>query len=173
MDLELSDKVAIVTGGSKGIGEAITRTLLAEGARVANINRSTEEGLLLQEEYGADRCLFLQADLVEDDACAAAVERACSHFGQIDIVVNNAGVNDGAGLDAGVARFNESLRRNLLHYYAMVHYSLGPLRESRGAIVNVGSKVCVTGQGGTSGYAAAKGGINGLTREWAVDLAAA
>ena len=58
MDLELSDKVAIVTGGSKGIGEAITRTLLAEGARVANINRSTEEGLLLQEEYGADRCLF-------------------------------------------------------------------------------------------------------------------
>ena len=64
-----------------------------------------------------------------------------------------------------------SLKKNLLHYYAMVHFALPQLKKTRGAIVNIGSKVSVTGQGGTSGYAAAKGAINSLTREWAVELA--
>lgn len=171
MDLKLVDKVALVTGGSKGIGGAITRALLAEGARVANVNRSTQLGLELQEQHGADRCCFIQADLSDDAACERAVTSALQHFGRIDVVVNNAGVNDGVGLDAGVADFRASLQRNLVHYYAMVHYCLASLKQHRGVVINIGSKVCDTGQGGTSGYAAAKGGINGLTREWAVDLA--
>ena len=75
------------------------------------------------------------------------------------------------GLDAGVDAFVDSLRRNLIHCYALAHFALDALKASRGVIVNIGSKVCETGQGGTSGYAASKGGINGLTREWAVDLA--
>ena len=87
------------------------------------------------------------------------------------MVVNNAGVNDSVGIEAGPEPFLASLNRNLVHYYLVVHYALQALKDSRGAIVNVGSKVADTGQGGTSGYAAAKGGVNGLTREWAVDLA--
>ena len=174
MDLQLQDKVVLVTGGSKGIGEAVVRTFLAEGAQVANINRSTAEGEALQAEYAekGQQCLFIQGDLSDVAVCQQVVEQTVDKLGRIDIVINNAGVNDGVNLEAGPAAFVESLERNLVHYYAIVHYALDELRKSRGSIINIGSKVSITGQGNTSGYAAAKGGINGLTREWAVDLAA-
>lgn len=173
MDLELKDKVALVTGGSKGIGEGIVRSLLAEGAKVANVNRSTAEGEALEREYEAlgKECFFLQADLCNEQACAEVVSRAIDRFGRIDVLINNAGVNDGVGIEAGLEAFVGSLQRNLFHYYLLVHHSLAELKKSRGVIINIGSKVSVTGQGGTSGYAAAKGAINGLTREWALDLA--
>jgi NAD(P)-dependent dehydrogenase (short-subunit alcohol dehydrogenase family) len=173
MDLQLTDKVVLVTGGSKGIGQGIVRSFLAEGARVANINRSVEEGQALEAEYSAkgQDCVFIQADLCEIEACQLAVERTLERFGRIDVLVNNAGVNDGVGLSDGPAAFVRSLSKNLTHFYAMVHYALDALKSTRGTIINIGSKVSVTGQGGTSAYAAAKGGVNGLTREWAVDLA--
>lgn len=170
MDLKLTDKVALVTGGSKGIGEGIVRSFLAEGAKIANVNRPGTEGEAIAEEFG-DRCLFLPADLCDVTACERVVAETISHFGRLDIVVNNAGVNDGVSLEAGVDDFNTSLNRNLQHYYAIVHHALPQLKEAQGAIINIGSKVAVTGQGGTSGYAAAKGAINALTREWAVELA--
>jgi len=86
--------------------------------------------------------------------------------------VNNAGINDGVNLEHGdTERFLASLRKNLIHYYEMAHFALPELKKSRGAIVNIGSKVAETGQGGTSAYAAANGGRNALTREWAVELA--
>ena len=174
MDLQLQDKVALVTGGSKGIGEAVVRTFLAEGGQVANINRSTAEGEALEAEYAAQgqQCVFIQGDLSDTSICQRVVQETLDQFGRIDVVVNNAGVNDGVSVEAGPEAFVASLERNLVHYYAIVHYALEALRESQGSIVNVGSKVSITGQGHTSGYAAAKGGINGLTREWAVDLAA-
>ena len=173
MDLGLADKVAIVTGGSKGIGEAIVRTLLAEGAKVANANRSATEGETMEAEYASQgkQCLFIQADLTAVDACRHTVQTTLERFGQIDIVINNAGVNDEVGLEEGPEEFARSLERNLVHFYSMIHFALPHLKNSQGAIVNIGSKVSVTGAGNTSGYAAAKGGINSLTREWAVDLA--
>lgn len=170
MDLQLTDKIALVTGGSKGIGEGIVRSFLAEGAKVANVNRPGAEGEALVEEFG-DRCIFLPADLCEVEACERVVNETISHYGRLDIVVNNAGVNDGVNLEAGVDDFNASLNRNLQHYYAIVHHALPELKKANGAVINIGSKVAVTGQGGTSGYAAAKGAINALTREWAVELA--
>ena len=173
MDLHLGNKVVLVTGGSKGIGEAIVRSFLQEGARVANVNRSTAEGETMQAEYAANGqvCHFIQGDLSDSSSCRRAVEQAVDQLGCLDVLVNNAGTNDGAGLSAGPEAFAASLQQNLAHYYAMTHYALTALKESRGVILNVGSKVSVTGQGGTSGYAAAKGAINSLTREWAVDLA--
>lgn len=173
MDLGLKDKVALVTGGSKGIGEGIVRSLLAEGAKVANVNRSTDEGEALQREYesrGQD-CFFIQGDLCDTEACRAAVTKAIDRFGRIDILINNAGVNDGVSIQDGPEAFVGSLERNLIHYYALAHFALDELKKSQGVIINIGSKVSVTGQGGTSGYAAAKGAVNGLTREWALDLA--
>lgn len=173
MDLGLDGKVALVTGGSKGIGLGIVQRLIAEGARVANVNRSEAEGRALESQYADEgkECYFIPGDLSNEAACRRAVELTLQRYGRIDILVNNAGVNDGVGLDAGVAAFIESLKRNLIHVYAMTHYALEALKRSRGTIINIGSKVCETGQGGTSGYAASKGGINALTREWAVDLA--
>ncbi len=175
MNLDLQGKVAVVTGGSRGIGLGIVQQLLAEGARVVNVNRSPPDAAVSDAESPdvASRLLFVQGDLTDVAVCERAVQQTIETFGRLDILVNNAGVNDGAGLDAGPAAFVQSLQRNLIHYYAMAHYAAPHLRRSRGCIVNIGSKVCETGQGGTSGYAASKGGINGLTREWAVELAPA
>ncbi|MCA9267402.1 MAG: SDR family oxidoreductase [Planctomycetales bacterium] len=169
MNLELGGKAAIVTGGGKGIGRAIVERLLAEGADVLCVSRSAVNDA--PGAAGAGRYQFFQADLTDLDMCRQAVAAALHHFGRLDVLVNNAGVNDTVGLSAGPAAFAASLAKNLLHYYAMAHHAADALKQSRGAIVNIGSKVAVTGQGGTSGYAAAKGAINALTREWAVELA--
>ena len=92
-------------------------------------------------------------------------------YGKIDGVVNNAGVNDGVSLKLGsYTEFLSSIEKNVGHYYNMVQLCLEGLKISKGAIVNISSKVAETGQGGTSGYAAANGARNALTREWAVDL---
>ena len=94
-----------------------------------------------------------------------------SEFGRIDGLVNNAGVNDGVGLENGnYELFMQSLHKNLVHYYLLAHYALPYLKVSKGSIVNIGSKTAETGQGGTSAYAASNGGRNALTREWAVEL---
>ncbi len=99
-----------------------------------------------------------------------AVKKIVEKYGRIDAVINNVGVNDGAGLDATYEQFIDSLKLNVVSYFLLTKYALPYLKESKGNILNVGSKVALTGQGGTSGYAAAKGGVLGLTREWAVDL---
>lgn len=173
MDLQLAQKVAIVTGGSKGIGAGVVTSLLAEGACVVNVNREGKEGEELGRQHNpsGDRYLYVAGDLCDLSTCRRAIDETVAHFGRIDILVNNAGVNDSVGLTAGPEAFLESLQKNLLHCYALVHYGLDELKKNRGTIINIGSKVSVTGQGNTSGYAAAKGGLNGLTREWAVDLA--
>ena len=173
MDLQFTDKVAVVTGGSKGIGRGIVDLLLREGASVVNVSRSVEPpGQFDVALSGEDhRYLFLHGDVSDDGVCREVVAQALDRFGRLDVLVNNAGVNDGVGLEAGPERFVQSLYGNLIHYYALAHYALESLAVGKGAIVNIGSKVAVTGQGGTSGYAAAKGAINALTREWALELA--
>jgi NAD(P)-dependent dehydrogenase (short-subunit alcohol dehydrogenase family) len=115
--------------------------------------------------------VFVAADLTSDADCRRAVDEAVKAFGGLDVLVNNAGVNDGVSLEHSPSDFLQSLQRNLFHVYALTHYALPHLRALEGVIVNVSSKVSTTGQGSTSGYAAAKGGVNALTREWAVALA--
>lgn len=89
----------------------------------------------------------------------------------MDGLINNAGVNDGVGLEHGSPEgFLSSLVTNLHHYYFLAHYLLQPLKASQGTILNISSKTALTGQGGTSAYAAAKGAQLALTREWAVEL---
>lgn len=173
MDLGLHSKVVLVTGGTKGIGEAIVRAFLQEGARVVTIARNLDDGRRMQKEYSrlGNAFWFVCGDLCNTETCRRVVEETLNRYGRLDVVVNNAGINDGVGLQAGPPLFVASLERNLIHYYAIVHFALGALKQSQGVIINVGSKVSVTGQGGTSGYAAAKGAINALTREWAVELA--
>ncbi|WP_186210025.1 SDR family oxidoreductase [Burkholderia gladioli] len=172
MNLDLQDKVVLVTGGAAGIGGAITRALAAEGAIPVVLDRNApDDAFASQLRDRQPRTRFLRTDLLDDAQCQAAVDTAIAEFGRIDGLVNNAGVNDGVGLGAGRAAFVASLERNLLHYYAMAHYCEPHLKASRGAIVNVSSKTALTGQGGTSGYCAAKGAVLSLTREWAASLA--
>lgn len=172
MNLHLQNKVIIVTGGSSGIGEAIVKTFAQEGAIPVIVGRDAEKGNKFAEELKAagTKALFIQADLVQEEACKKVVDQTIAVYGQIDCLVNNAGVNDGVGLEKSPAEFMQSIQKNLFHYFTMAHYALPHLKQTKGSIVNIGSKVANTGQGGTSGYAASKGGIQALTREWAVSL---
>ncbi len=174
MDLDLKDRVILVTGGGSGIGEAITRACLEEHAKVVVAGRSTPRVKQFQAELQATNapCQFIEAELADPDVCRDIIDTITQQYGELHGLVNNAGVNDSIGLVSGdPARFLESLRQNLLHYYALAHFSLPLLKASRGAIVNISSKVALTGQGGTSAYAAAKGAQLALTREWAAELA--
>ena len=173
MNLNLQDKVIIVTGGSKGIGYGIVTALAEEGAIPVIIGRNKATILQAVEnikEKGS-KISYAFAEMTNPDECVAAFEKVVAEFGRIDGLVNNVGVNDGVGLENGsYDGFIESLKRNVVHYYQMAQLSLPYLKKSKGAIVNIGSKTSLTGQGGTSGYAAANGARNALTREWAVEL---
>jgi L-fucose dehydrogenase len=171
MDLGLKDRVIVITGGGAGIGAAITRTCLEEGARVIVVSRASKNVRRFLEKVRGRACDFIETELADPEQCRRAVEYVAEKYGRVDGLVNNAGANDGVGLASGdPARFLVSLQQNLVHYYAMAHYALLMLKESKGAIVNISSKVALTGQGGTSAYAAAKGAQLALTREWAAEL---
>ena len=170
MDLGLRDKIILVTGGAKGIGAATVEAFSAEDCRVVLVDRDTETGTSLEKFLGS-RVSYIEADLTNLEACQKAIEQTVSLFGGLDVLVNNAGFNDGLGLETPPEDFMISLQNNLLHVYAMTHYALPQLRKGPGCLVNLGSKVSETGQGHTSAYAAAKGAISALTREWAVALA--
>ena len=169
MNLNLKDKVIIVTGGAKGIGAGITKSLAAEGAIPVVVGRDANDNNAIIKEAGAG--FGITAELTHPEACENAVKATIEKFGRIDGLVNNAGVNDGVGLEKGnYESFIASIHKNVVHYYLMAHHALPELIKSKGAIVNIGSKVAETGQGNTSAYAASNGGRNALTREWAVEL---
>ncbi len=173
MNLNLSNKIIIVTGGAKGIGEGISKVLASEGAIPVIVGRSETDNLktVAEIEAAGGQAFQVPAELTQPSECEKAVQQTMDKFGRIDGLVNNAGVNDGVGLENGTYEgFVASLHKNVIHYYLMAKYALPALKESRGAIVNIGSKTAETGQGGTSAYAAANGGRNALTREWAVEL---
>ena len=173
MDLQLKNKVIIVTGGAKGIGEGIVRVLSAEGAIPVIIGRNENDNLLLVNELKSNSAEIFQvaAELNKPEESEKAIKAVIGKYGRIEGLVNNAGQNDGVGLENGsYERFMESLHRNLVHYYLMAHFTLPELKKSKGSIVNITSKTAETGQGNTSAYAAANGGRNALTREWAVEL---
>jgi L-fucose dehydrogenase len=173
MDLQLKGKVILITGGAKGIGAAITRGCAREDAIPIVVGKDCHAGEQLRMELqklGASNGLIC-ADLLPAGNCFDAIESTLRDFGRLDVLVNNAGINDNAGLENGTPeKFLRSLELNLHHYYNMSHYALPALKKSQGCILNIASKVAVTGQGGTSGYAAAKGAILSLTREWAAEL---
>ncbi|WP_148252427.1 SDR family oxidoreductase [Aidingimonas lacisalsi] len=172
MNLELGDKVVIVTGGASGIGAAISLTLAREGGIPVILAHShPPSDFMVELQDLAPRACFIATELSDEMACQQAVTQIIDRFGRIDGLVNNAGVNDKIGLEAGVEAFTASLTRNLIHYYTMAHLCLPHLRTQHGAIVNVSSKTALTGQGDTSGYSASKGAQLALTREWAASLA--
>jgi L-fucose dehydrogenase len=173
MQLNLTKKVIIVSGGAKGIGLGICKVLAAEGAIPFIIGRSAEDNLAAVNEIekmgGQAKCVT--AELTNPSECEKAVKQVIAEFGHIDGLINNAGVNDGVGLEKGnYESFVASLHKNLIHYYLLAQFALPELKKSKGAIVNISSKTAETGQGNTSAYAAANGGRNALTREWAVEL---
>ena len=169
MNLQVENKVVLVTGGAKGIGAAIVRAAAAEAAIPVIVDRDGDAGKQLHAEFPISHLIV--ADLFSPADCQSAINSTVEKFGRLDALVNNAGVNDKIGLEHGTPEeYVDSLGRNLLHYYNMAHFALPYLKKTRGCIVNISSKTAITGQGGTSGYASSKGAILALTREWAAEL---
>ena len=170
MNLNLQDKVILISGGAKGIGGAISIGLIEEGAIPVMIDPSEKEGKEIID-LAKGKALHIPIRLNSEEDARLAIQRTVDAFGRIDGLVNNAGANDGVGLENGSPEaFANSVSKNLFHYYYLAHFALPYLKKSQGAIVNISSKTAVTGQGGTSGYIAAKGAQLALTREWAVEL---
>lgn len=173
MNLNLKEKVILVSGGAKGIGEGIANQLALEGAFPVIVGRNALDNTLALEKIQAAGGFgfTVEAELSNPEECEKAVKLTLERFGRIHGLVNNAGANDGIGLENGdYEGFMASLHRNVIHYYLLAKYCLPSLIVSKGAIVNITSKTAETGQGGTSGYAAANGARNALTREWATEL---
>jgi L-fucose dehydrogenase len=172
MDLGLKDKLIVVAGGA-GIGAGIARACIDEGARVVILSRLSDNvrTFMAQTEHSGGRCVLIEENLEDPARCKRAIEGVQKRFGDVFGLVNNVGVNDGVGLEKGsVEGFVESLNKNLIHCYALAHCALDGMKRTEGAIVNISSKVALTGQGNTSGYSASKGAQLALTREWAAEL---
>jgi len=173
MNLNLEGKVIIITGGTKGIGGGISRCIAEEGGIPVFTGRSKDTGEQLYNELKSknQKGFFIQVDMSDIGACKKIVALTIEKYGRIDGLVNNAGTNDGIGLENGSPEaFSKSVSYNLDHYYNMAHYCLDSLKKTKGSILNISSKTAFTGQGNTSGYAASKGAQLALTREWAVEL---
>lgn len=173
MDLFLKGKVFAVSGGAMGIGRAISETLAAEGASVVIIGKDEADNISIVEKIRrkGGKADFFTAELTELSACERSISFIAEKYGEIHGLVNNAGLNDSVSLENGsYEEFIRSYQRNVVHYFLLAKAALPMLKKSKGSIVNISSKVAETGQGNTSGYAAANGARNALTREWAVEL---
>jgi L-fucose dehydrogenase len=171
LDLQLKNKVVIVSGGAKGIGAGIVKMLVQEDAIPVVVGRNVADNEKFLHELGSSKAIHVVAELSDPFQCEDAIKTVVKKLDRIDGLVNNAGINDGVGLEKGnYEKFMESLHKNLVHYYLLAHHALPHLIQSKGSIVNISSKTAETGQGGTSAYAASNGGRNALTREWAVEL---
>ena len=168
----LINKVVLVTGGAAGIGAATVRRFIELGAKVIFADKNREAGTKLATEItrGGGDCHFIEADLTEDQNCKRVVEEGLTKYGRLDVLVNNAGVNDKVGLERPQEDLMASLQKNLSHVVNITRYSIQALKQAQGTIINIGSKVAETGQGGTTAYAAAKGAVLALVKEWAAEF---
>src|SRR5580698_9854071 len=149
MDLGLTNKVIIVTGGARGIGEGIVKVLAREGAIPVIVGKDEADNLKCVQavEAAGGKAFQFVAELTYPEACKKAVADILQQLGRIEGLVNNAGVNDGVGLEHGnYESFMASLHKNVVHYYLMAHYALPELKRSKGAILNITSKTAETGQ---------------------------
>ena len=173
MDLNLKNKVILVTGGASGIGRSIAKNLVSEGAIVCILdnNQKAEAGISDEMKNLPGEVFYLLTELTNQDKCSDAVNKIIQQFERIDGLVNNAGINDGVGLESGnYQKFIESLDKNVGHYQTLTELALPHLKKTSGAIVNICSKVAETGQGETSGYTASNGARFELTKEWAASF---
>ena len=169
----LDGKVAAVTGGASGIGEATVRRFVAEGASVAFCDRDGERGqrVAAELETAGAKVAFTQADVGTEAACLDFVNGAAQKFGRLDILVNNAGIRKYEKVDeASAASWNEILSVNLMSYVFCAKAAVPLMRGNKGgAIVNVASVRSVVAGGGNLQYDTTKAAVAGLTRALAAD----
>jgi NAD(P)-dependent dehydrogenase (short-subunit alcohol dehydrogenase family) len=168
------DKVAIVTGATRGIGATTVRRFAAEGARVVFCGRTSSDGQALVEEIGAERVVYVAADLSNPDECNAVVDTAIERFGRLDILVNNAAsVLRGTLEDTTVEAFDRMIALNLRAPYVLMQRALPTFKAQferegvGGVVVNIGSINAYIGAPNLMAYSASKGGLMTLSRNLA------
>jgi len=167
-------KVALVSGGARGMGASHSRLLVEEGASVVIADLLDEDGAALAEELGP-RATFVHLDVTAPDQWDRAVAHATTTFGSLDILVNNAGIANGAAL----TEFTDEMWSKIIAinlsgvFYGMRAAVPALARSGHGSIVNISSVEGLQGSPGLHGYVAAKFGVRGLTKSAAVELAAA
>lgn len=172
----LAEQVALVTGGSRGIGRATALTLARAGAKVVinyvHQERAAQELVALIEQQGG-RALALRGDVSRQSEAQALVDKTLEVFGRIDILVNNAGITrDNLSLRMKTEEWEAVLHTNLTGVFFCCQAALKPmLRQRAGRIINITSVVGLTGNAGQANYAAAKAGVIGLTKSLAKEVA--
>lgn len=175
MSGRLDGAVALVTGGSRGIGQAIALELAREGATVVFTYRSSPEGARETEkriEEAGGRCRSVQCDVTDAEAVDAVVSGVIQDFGRLDVLVNNAGITrDQVIMRMKPEDFDAVIATNLRGTWSLCRAASRPmLRARRGRIINLSSVVAGMGNPGQSNYAASKGGVEALTRSLAREL---
>jgi L-fucose dehydrogenase len=173
--MRFKDKVVIVTGGSKGIGEGCARVFCREGGLVSVLARGPEAGIRLVEELnskGPGRAIFVPCDVGQHLQLKDAIDQTVARFGQLDCIINNAGQHPPAmTIDETTVEFMDDLMRvNYLSTFAGARYAVPYLRKTRGTIVNISSMTAVLGQEHSSAYCATKGAQVSLTKALAIEL---
>lgn len=174
--MKLAGRVALVTGGSRGIGKAIVWALAKEGAKVAFVYRSRQEEakqLVSELELDQREAWAIQANVAKKEDADRTIDEVLGKWGKIDILVNNAGViRDGLLAVMKPENWQEVIDTNLTSVYNFCHSAMRPMMSARyGRIINMSSVAAHTANPGQSNYAASKGGIEGFTRCLATEIA--
>lgn len=165
--IRMAGKVALITGGGSGIGAAVAQRFAAGGARVAVIGRRLEP---LERVARATGGLAIQADVADYEACRAAVAKTVAEFGQLDIVVPNAGVEHyGSATQVSLDAWREMLNTNVDGVMFIARASLEHMTARGGSIVIMASLASILGAPNYAGYLTSKSALLGLTRSLAVD----
>ncbi|HXW00661.1 MAG TPA: SDR family oxidoreductase [Anaerolineae bacterium] len=166
-----SNKVALVTGGSEGIGKAMVQALLAEGCRVATCGRNPQKLEALQQAHAGQPLLTVVADVSREDDCRHFIESSINHFGGIDILVNNAGVSmRGLFNDTTVETFRRLMDINFWGALYCTKYALPSILERKGDVVGVSSIAGYRGLPGRGGYSASKYALQGWLESLRTEL---
>jgi 3-oxoacyl-[acyl-carrier protein] reductase len=174
--MRLKDQVALITGGGRGIGRAISRAFAAEGAKVAIVYKGSKdaaEGLVKEIQEAGGAAVAIQTDVADFAAAQRCVEGVIQQWGGIDILVNNAGVTkDGLFLQMEQAAWDAVIDTNLGGVFNFCRAVIEPMfRKRRGRIINVSSVAADRHNRGQANYSASKGAINSFTRALAVEVA--
>ncbi len=172
--MKLEDKVAIVTGGSKGIGEGIARVFASEGAQVVVASRGEEKGRAIAAELGAaeGRALYVPTDVRSSASIQQMIRTVVERFGKLDVLVNNAGYHISKNVEVtSEDEWELIITTNLRSTFLCSKYAIPHLRRTRGNIINISSMVGLVGQANAGAYSASKGGQIAMTRGMALDFA--
>lgn len=169
----LQDKVALITGGSRGIGEAIVRKFVAEGAKVAFTYRSSADSAnRIISELGQEHAKAYQSDAASFDSSAELIKNVMADFGKIDVLVNNAGITkDTLLMRMSEEQWDSVINTNLKSVFNLTKGIMRPMMKARsGSIINISSVVGVMGNPGQANYVASKAGVIGFTKTVAKEV---